>query len=495
VSMRSLNVVGTFPRGPRRNAALLLSAGAAPAVQLACRAVARTVLWFRRDLRTSDHPALVRAAEEGDVVPLFVVDPRLWDPAGPPRQAWLLRSLRALAERLDGRLVIRTGDPRDAVPHLADEIGADAVHVTADAGPYGRERDADVAAALERDGRRLVRTGTPYAVGPGSVTNGSGEPYKVFTPFRRTWEAHGWPEPAAPPARLRLARGIDSEPLPDEPALAGVALPDAGEAAAAARWAAFRDGGLARYRDRRDRPDLDGTSSMSAHLKYGEIHPRTMLADLAGRSGAGPDAYRSELAWREFYADVLWHRPESAREYLRPEFGRMRYADPGRPGAGRDHLRAWQEGRTGYPFVDAGMRQLHAEGWVHNRVRMVVASFLVKDLHVEWQHGARYFQRWLRDGDLASNSHGWQWVAGCGTDAAPYFRIFNPVGQGQRFDPDGAYVRRYVGELAHLPGKAAHEPWNHSEGYTHGYPERIVDHAAERQEALARYAEIRSEPR
>ena len=453
--------------------------------------MARTVLWFRRDLRLDDHPALLAAADDADVVPLFVVDPRLWEPAGAPRLAWLLRSLRALDGDLDGRLVIRSGDPRDVVPALAAGVGAARVHATADAGPYGRERDADVAAALERDSRALVRAGTPYAVGPGTIRSGSGTPYQVFTPFFKAWTAHGWPAPAPRPARLRIAHGVEGDPLPDEPDLGDLRLPDVGAAAARARWEAFRDAALDAYGDRRDRPGTDGTSSLSAHLKYGEIHPRTLLADLAGRTGAGADTFRSELAWREFYADVLWHRPASAREYLRPQYAGMRYDDPARSAPAQEHLAAWQDGRTGYPFVDAGMRQLRAEGWMHNRVRMVVASFLVKDLHLEWQLGARHFMQWLRDGDLASNQHGWQWAAGSGTDAAPYFRVFNPVGQGQRFDPDGAYVRRYVPELAHLAGGTAHEPWGHPQGYTHGYPQRIVDHAAERAEALERFAEIR----
>jgi deoxyribodipyrimidine photo-lyase len=224
---------------------------------------------------------------------------------------------------------------------------------------------------------------------------------------------------------------------------------------------------------------------MSAHLKYGEIHPRTMLAGMVGRGSKGAEAFRTELAWREFYADVLWHRPDSLREYLRPEFARLRYSPPGW------QLEAWQAGQTGFPLVDAGMRQLLHEGWMHNRVRMVTASFLVKDLHVEWQHGARHFMRHLVDGDVASNTHNWQWAAGSGTDAAPYVRVFNPVTQGLRFDPDGRYVRRYVPELAHLEGSAAHTPWDHSDGYAHGYPQRIVDHAVERQEALDRLAEIR----
>ena len=442
-------------------------------------------MWFRRDLRLLDHPALGAAAADGEsVVPLFVVDPVLWEPAGSTRRAWLARSLRALSGDIPGGVVVRFGDPAAVVPAVAREAGASAVHVTADAGPYGRRRDDEVAAALDDVGASLVRTGTPYAVGPGTLLNGSGEPFKVFSAFARAWTRHGWPEPA-PATSPRWARGIDGEGLPPEPDLGTLALPAVGEAAALERWRAFADDGLVAYGERRNTPGVEGTSQLSAHLKYGEIHPRTLLADLAGRRSGGAASFRNEICWREFYADVLWHRPDSAREYLRPEYGRMRYETPGAT------FRAWQEGRTGYPIVDAGMRQLRAEGWVHNRVRMIVASFLVKDLHVEWQHGAREFMHWLRDGDLASNQHGWQWVAGSGTDAAPFFRIFNPVTQGEKFDPDGAYVRRYVPELRHLRGGAAHQPWEHLDGYEHGYPRRIVDHAAERVEALSRYQEIR----
>jgi deoxyribodipyrimidine photo-lyase len=450
------------------------------------------IVWLRRDLRRADHPALLSAAEEGGrVLPLFVLDPTLWDPAGPTRRAWLLRSLRSLSERVDGALVVRHGHPVDVVPRLVAELGGRtpaAVHVSADAGPYGRERDDAVSAALERAGSRLVRTGTPYAVGPGTVRKPDGTPYQVFTPFSRAWALHGWPAPAPEPRRLRWARSIDSEGLPHEPDLGGLELPPVGEDAAHERWAEFLDGALEEYGEARDRPALDGTSGLSAHLKFGEIHPRTLLADLARRQGTGVTRFRTELAWREFYADVLWHRPASARQYYLPQLAGMQWTPPSAPSAGFD---AWREGRTGFPFVDAGMRQLRAVGWIHNRVRMVVASFLVKDLHVEWTVGARHFMRWLRDGDLASNSHGWQWAAGTGTDAAPYVRVFNPVTQGLRFDPDGDYVRRYVPELQHLPGAAAHEPWKHGDGYAHGYPSRIVDHAVERREALARFEAVR----
>ena len=446
-----------------------------------------TVLWLRRDLRLADHPALHGAAEAaagGRVLPLFVVDPRLWRPAGDPRRAWLVRSLTLLNARMDGALVVRTGDPARVLPDIVRETGAASVHVTADAGPYGRERDVALEQAL---GVPLVRTGTPYAVGPGRITKPDGSPYQVFTPFFRAWRDHGWPRPAGPPpSGLRWRHGVDSAGLPDEPDLGDLRLPDVGEEAALERWRAFRETALAAYDTDRNLPARDGTSQLSAHLKYGEIHPRTLLADLAQHRSKGADTFRSELAWRDFYADVLWHEPRSAREYLRPQYAKLAYEEPG------PLFEAWCDGRTGFPFVDAGMRQLRAEGWVHNRVRMVVASFLVKDLHVEWQHGARFFLRWLRDGDLASNNHGWQWVAGSGTDAAPFFRVFNPVTQGTKFDPDGEYVRRYVPELRHLAGAAAHEPWTVLDGYAHGYPQRIVDHAAERREALDRFARLPS---
>ena len=258
--------------------------------------------------------------------------------------------------------------------------------------------------------------------------------------------------------------------------------------AALDRWHSFLSGGaLDRYAEQRDRPDLAGTSGLGAALRWGEVHPRTLLADLG--DCAGHEVFRRELAWREFYADVLHHQPGSARCSLRTELADIE-VDQGP--AADERFDAWAEGRTGFPFVDAGMRQLRAEGWMHNRVRMVTASFLVKDLHVDWTRGARHFMHWLRDGDLASNQHGWQWVAGTGTDAAPYFRVFNPVAQGLRYDPDGDYVRRYVPELAAVSGATAHEPWTLPGGPPDDYPDRIVDHATERDSALARYSAVRA---
>ena len=446
----------------------------------------RTVMWFRRDLRLADNPALLDAAASDGVLPLFVLDPALWGPAGPSRRAYLCDSLRALDAQLRQRhagLSVVRGKPERQVVLAARAVGASRVHVAADYGPYGRERDERVEAALGEAGVELVRTGSPYAVAPGRVVNGSGDPYKVFTPFSRAWLEHGWRAPVEAPTGTTWLELDDTVEVPEVDLPDGLSLPEAGERAAHRRWEAFLDH-LDDYDELRDRPDRDRTSRMSCHLKYGEVHPRTLLADLAQRRSAGAEAFRTELAWRDFYADVLARRPDSARDYYKQEYAGMRYDAPG------EDLDAWREGRTGFPVVDAGMRQLRGEGWMHNRVRMIVASFLVKDLHLEWQHGARHFLHWLVDGDLASNNHGWQWAAGSGTDAAPYFRVFNPTTQGKRFDPQGDYVRRWVPELRDLPdGADPHDPTEEQREQV-GYPLPLVDHKAERQEALDRYGQL-----
>jgi deoxyribodipyrimidine photo-lyase len=310
-------------------------------------------------------------------------------------------------------------------------------------------------------------------------------PYRVYTPFYRGWLAHGWRKPAEKPKQISaVTPSKDERNFPDWKLPTGAVITEAGELAALKRFKDFQKNGLDNYDEARNLAGIDGTSKMSAHLKWGEIHPRTLLAPL-GQSKAH-DVYRKEIAWREFYADVLFHNPHTESDYYAPQFANMRYDQPG------DKFKAWCEGKTGYPFVDAAMRQLLQEGWMHNRTRMVVASFLVKDLHIEWQLGERFFREHLIDYDVASNAHGWQWTAGCGTDASPYYRVFNPVEQGKRFDEDGDYVRKYVPELSHLTGLDIHEPWNVLDGYSKNYPKRIIDHATERLESLARLDEIKA---
>lgn len=446
--------------------------------------MAPTVMWFRRDLRLADHPALlaaIDAAEGGEVLPLFVLDDRLRTPSGANRLAFLYRSLRSLDESMGGRLVVRTGDPVDVLAEVVREVGATSVHVSADFGPYGHRRDIAVESAL--DGvASFVRTGSPYGVDPGEVRKQDGTPFKVFSPFLRAWKEHpqNAPSPAPTDVRWLTAR---SDGVPADPDVTA-ALPEAGEAAAHARFAAFLEH-VGNYGDGRNDPARDVTSRLSVYLKYGAIHPRQLLHDLGRTKGEG--RFLFEVVWREFYADVLWHNPNSVHEALQPAMRDM-VVDEG-PEAD-ERFAAWAEGRTGFPIVDAGMRQMAAEGWMHNRVRMITASFLVKDLHLDWGRGARLFMERLVDGDLASNHHGWQWTAGTGTDAAPYFRVFNPMLQGEKFDPGGVYVRRYVPELEWIADKFVHHPWDDPAGPPGDYPAPIVDHFAERDEALARYKAI-----
>ncbi|MGO1383816.1 MAG: cryptochrome/photolyase family protein [Arachnia sp.] len=446
-----------------------------------------SILWLRRDLRLHDLPSLGAAADQGHVLPVFVLDERLLSESS-VRTTCLLRALTSAQESYDGHIVIRSGKAEDVLPQLAEEVGASTIHISGESQPWGRIRDQRVRNALGED-IELRSTGSPYAVDPGTIMNQSGKPFQVYTPFSKAWRAHGWGPPVAVPKALSFATGPESLEIPEAPGVE-VDLPEVGEDVATARWADFLDV-ISEYDKMRDFPALDNTSMLSMHLKFGTIHPRTLLADLDERR-PGHKRFVSEIGWREFYADVLWHNPESEWEDLKPGLKDIPYEDPVNDEAVAARFAAWKEGRTGFPFVDAGMRQLASIGWMHNRVRMVVASFLTKDLHIWWPHGARHFMELLRDGDPASNSHGWQWTAGTGTDASPYFRVFNPVTQGLRFDPDGEYLRQWIPELRHLSGKRAHEPWDQQDGLDHGYPERIVDHAAERDEALERYGETKS---
>ena len=442
------------------------------------------IIWFRRDLRINDHPALLAAVESAEqVIPIFILDKAQIKEAGAKLLAYMAQSLRSLDESLDNNLHIIEGDQVEILTALIKKHDVQEVHISAEYERYGAERDARVEAA----GIKLVRTGSPYAVTPGRVVKPSdATPYKVYTPFYRAWRTHGWRAPAKTPKSMKFVQPTSEyRNFPDFPLPKGVEIIKAGEAAAISRFKEFTKKGLDTYDENRNFAGIDGTSKMSSYLKFGEIHPRTLLENL-GESKAH-DTFRKEIAWREFYADVLFNNPMTDREYYAPRFADMRYDEPGA------QFKAWCEGKTGYPFVDAAMRQLIQEGWMHNRTRMVVASFLVKDLHLEWQLGERFFAEHLVDYDVASNAHGWQWTAGTGTDASPYYRVFNPIEQGKRFDENGDYIRKYVPELAHLSAAEIHEPWLYLDGYSKGYPERIVDHALERLESLERLKEIKAD--
>ena len=439
------------------------------------------IMWFRRDLRLSDLPALNAAAEGGSsVVPLFVVDPAFAS-AGEARLSFMSAALQSLDHGIGDLLVYRHGRPEDVVPALAAEVGASAVFVTRDHTPYGRRRDAAVAESLRGAGSRLVGVDSHYAVAPGTVTKGDGTAYQVFTPFSKAWRAIGWAAPSSlPDVRWLGHPDVACDGPPGTPGRAWPLSPG-DETAAHRRWVDFLPD-VQHYAERRDLPALDATSRLSAALRWGLLHPRQLLDDLG--PGEEHRVFTNELAWREFYADVLFRNPDSAWRNLNRKMDAMPVdtdADA------RRRFERWCAGTTGYPIVDAGMRQLLATGWMHNRVRMIVASFLVKDLHLPWQWGARHFMRHLVDGDLASNQHGWQWTAGTGTDAAPYFRVFNPTAQGLRYDPAGDYVRTWVPELAGVAGSAVHDP-----GVLRPveYPAPMVDHAAERDEALRRYRQV-----
>lgn len=441
-----------------------------------------SLLWFRRDLRLSDLPALAAAVDQDrDVLACFVLDPRLEASSSARRLQFLGDCLRHLDAELDGRLLVTRGRPEDRIPLIAKEIGANAVHVSADFTPFGRRRDERVQDAL--NGVPLVATGSPYLVSPGRVTKDDDTPYRVFTPFFRRWRDHGWRQPArtGPHSAQWISPGglttTAAQPadIPDAAAPLGVA----GGADAALRcWRRFVDTGLDDYADHRDLPAVDGTSHLSVHLKFGTIHPRTVVAglDLSQNSHV---AYLRQLAFRDFYAAVLHHWPHSAWHNWNRDFDAI---ETDTDDAAERLFDAWKAGQTGFPFIDAGMRQLSQTGFMPNRVRMITASFLVKDLHLPWQWGARWFMAQLVDADIANNQHGWQWCAGSGTDAAPYFRVFNPTAQGQKFDPTGTYIRRWVPELCDVSDVHLAKGSRPA-----GYPQPIVDHGEERAEALRRF--------
>lgn len=446
-----------------------------------------SIFWFRRDRRIEDNPALLAAldfSKTSSVFPVFIFDTG-YEKLKPIRAWSLFESVNALNAKLEGKLSIYRGDTARQVLAAAKEASASRVFATRAFDTEGMLEQAAVAEQLVQNGIALELLDSYYAVSPGTVNKDDGTAVRVYTPFYKRWLIQGWeaPYPAPKSANWGKLKSSLEIPKPDSEAPFRVI---AGEGFALRTFERFRKRALMNYADDRNRTDLSGTSHLSHALAHGEIHPRTILAILG--NSAGEEVFRKEIAWREFYADVLFRNPHTLEGYYEERFAHMRY-DTG--ALADQRLLAWQLGKTGYPIVDAAMRQLLETGWMHNRSRMIVASFLVKDLHLEWTVGAKWFEQHLSDFDPASNSHGWQWTAGCGTDASPYYRIFNPVLQGLKFDPNGDYVRKYIPELRHIAGAEVHEPWNLIDAYTNGYPQPIVDHAAERDEALRRLEEIK----
>jgi deoxyribodipyrimidine photo-lyase len=469
----------------------------------------RTVVWFRQDLRLSDNPALSTAAECGTIVPVYVWAPEE-EGAFPPGAAtkwWLHQSLAALQKSLGGTLILRQGRTLDCLRAVMKETGATRVHWNRRYEPAAIERDTTIKAALRQDGVEVHTFNSALLWEPWQVQKSSGGgPFRVFTAFYRKCLALGMPpEPARAPDFKALgapssgAPGVELSSLRLEPTVdwaAGMRSAwQPGETGAIAQLKRMVAGHLEMYEQDRDRPDRAGTSKLSPHLHFGEISPRQVWHAIQSRYSKGyAEPFQRQLIWRDFAHHLLYHFPQTATEPLRPEFIHFPWRnDP-------KMLRAWQRGRTGYPIVDAGMRELWSTGWMHNRVRMIVASFLVKHLRSHWEEGAYWFWDTLVDADLANNTLGWQWSAGCGADAAPYFRIFNPILQGVKFDPDGTYVRRWLPELANLPNHWIHQPWEMPAperqhiglhlGQT--YPTPIVSHATARQEALNAFHSLKA---
>lgn len=464
------------------------------------------IWWIRRDLRLHDNEALTAVLERADeVIPTFIIDPTLVNGryAGEKRLAFLwagLRSLDADLRRLGSYLVVRQGAPEAELGALMAETAASGIYAEADYSPYARRRDRAIAGKLP-----LHLVGGVSVQPPTAVLKANNEPYTVFTPFSKQWRARPFNHTPLPhPAHITTPANISGQPLPEAPALSPDIPFPATEAEAQRRLHAFSSGANApiyRYADQRNRMDLEGTSQLSPYLRFGLISARQAVSaahqagqdapDENGRQGA--DTWLNELIWREFYINILYHFPHVLHEAFNPAYNQIAWQnDP-------EQFAAWQNGRTGFPIVDAAMRQLSAAGWMHNRARMIVASFLVKDLLIDWRWGERHFMQHLVDGDPAANNGGWQWTAGTGTDAAPYFRIFNPISQSSKFDPDGRYIRRWVPELTAVPDAYIHEPATMPAaeqkrvGVTIGrdYPAPIIDRQKTRPRTLEAYRQAR----
>lgn len=468
------------------------------------------LLWFRQDLRLADNPALIHAAETGrPIVPVYILDQSSRvRPMGAASLWWLDKSLGALDAALrerGSRLILRRGDSEAELRRLIEETGAGAVFLNRLFEPDAFARDADIAHALQAEGIECRGWNGTLLARPGSVLNGSGQPYKVFTPFLKALLAAAVPQPpVAAPVRIATPTAPASDDLdawglhPTRPDWSGGFDWTPGEAGAEATLSAFLSHGLKTYSVGRDIPAEPATSRLSPHLHFGEISP--WRAVQAGRQAADAgrvpasevEKFVAEIGWREFSAHLLHTFPQMTDTAFRPEYDAMPWRDD--PAA----LEAWKRGRTGYPMVDAGMRELWATGYMHNRVRMIIASFLVKHLLIDWRSGEAWFHDALVDADLASNVQNWQWIAGSGADASPYFRIFNPITQGRKFDADGRYVRRWIPELSRVPDRWLHAPWTAPPEVLRDarvrlgvdYPPPIVDHDLARKRALDALATV-----
>lgn len=457
------------------------------------------ILWFRRDLRLQDNPALTAAAEAGRrIIPLYILDTAGSErPMGAASRWWLDKSLSALDGALrerGSRLILRAGDPEAVLRQMVEETGADHLFMNRLFEPDAFARDADIAHALKDEGVTCRGFNGSLLSKPGDIRTGQGGPYKVFTPFLKALLAQMELRPHTTGPRAVSSPTVKSESLsdwdlhPTKPDWSKGFDWTPGEAGAGDALSAFIKRGLQTYNKGRDHPAQPGASRLSPHLHWGEIAPWRVVERVRASDTpqAQIDKFVSELAWRDFSAQLLHAFPQITDTAFRPEYDQMPWREDARG------LKAWKTGQTGYPIVDAGLRQLWTTGWMHNRVRMIVASFLVKDLLIDWRKGEAWFWDTLVDADLGNNVQNWQWVAGSGADAAPYFRVYNPVSQGQKFDADGQYVRRWIPELKRLPDKWLHQPWAapgevlDQAGVRLGrdYPRPILDHAEARDRAL-----------
>ena len=462
--------------------------------------------WFRRDLRISDNIALNEAAKRAEnIIPVFIFEDafRTGPDVGAARLAFLLQSVESLRKNLaelGHDLVIRCGKSEEILPKLCKEVNAQAVFANKRYEPYAQRRDERITTALYKAGFGFELFKDAVVWEEEEILTQSGKPYTVFTPYSKAWKAKPIPPPK-PKLKIRNQkspiRNLPSDPLPASPEAVGYPLkqivPPGGERAARDLLRKFMAGPVYAYGGNRNFPAVEGTSNLSPHLRAGTIGIRTILAELKqAREKAKPsqkpgcEVYLNELIWRDFYLQVLHNFPHVTKCAFRPEYDKLKWSE------NREHFAAWCEGRTGYPIVDAAMRCLNATGTMHNRLRMIVAMFLTKDLLISWQWGERYFMQQLVDGDMAANNGGWQWSAGTGTDAAPYFRIFNPVSQGEKCDPKGEFVRRWVPELAAFPDDLIHQPWENPLLCTKSkYPERIVLHEEQRGKCLAMFKAVK----